>query len=79
MDTHVTQPSPSLFELPPRAIKTLEKIANQYGATPAAVLDALLHYATSIYERPGSWEASKAFDFHDYDIHHEQAFADRWW
>lgn len=64
--------------LPAEAIFLLKKMATAVGATPREYLEALLHYAGSIYMRPGSWEACIPFEFKNYDPRSDQAFADRW-
>lgn len=50
-------------------------IAEAHGVTQTQYLEALMHFAISQYERPGSWEA-QGFDPCAY--FGEQAFADRW-
>jgi len=57
----------------------LREMADAAGVTPREYLEALLHYAGSIHNRPGSWEANTPFAFHNYDRRHEDGwFADRW-
>ena len=61
------------------AAKLLTELAKRQGVPTAVYLEALLHYAGSIERRPGSWEASKPFEFASYDDRTENGrFADRW-
>ena len=53
----------------------LDEMANAAGATPRQYLEALLHYAGSCYNRPGSWEANCSFDYGNYT---DDGYADRW-
>lgn len=62
----------------PTAKAKLAEIAASHDTTPSKYLEALLHYAISQHERPGSWEAASAFDFYNYDDRNEGAFADKW-
>ena len=62
----------------PTAKAKLAEIAASHDTTPAKYLEALLHYAISQHERPGSWEAEGAFDFWQYDERNKHAYADKW-
>jgi hypothetical protein len=65
------------------AAMLLQEIALHHHLTPREYIEALLHYAGSIYHRPGSGEANKAFDINDYLAPEDpdnptRGFADRW-
>ncbi|MCK9985656.1 MAG: hypothetical protein AzoDbin1_02128 [Azoarcus sp.] len=55
----------------------LEVMAEEAGVTPRQYLEALLHYAGSIYNRPGSWEANTPFSIETYEPR-DGSYADRW-
>ena len=48
------------------AVRLLAEMAEAEGVTPRQYLEALLHYAGSVYHRPGSWEAQQ-FCYEHYD------------
>lgn len=61
------------------AAALLREIAAAHYVTPREYLEALLHYAGSIHNRAGSWEANTPFAFSAYDRRSDQGgFADRW-
>jgi hypothetical protein len=61
------------------AVDLLDEMAQAEGVSRRVYLHALLHYAGSCYNRPGSWEAAKPFDFGSYDDRTEDGrYADRW-
>lgn len=66
------------MKLSTEAKAILAALAKEKRCTEQAFVEALLHYATSISCRPGSWEASMVFDFEQYRDGNENAFADRW-
>ena len=53
----------------------LEAIAEYHGVTVREYMEALMHYAISTHERPGSWEAG-GFDISNY--RGPEGYADRW-
>jgi hypothetical protein len=57
-----------------KAVQLVRDIAERRGVSLPVFLEALMHYAISQDERPGSWEA-QGFDFANYG---EGGFADRW-
>lgn len=65
--------------LKPGAIALLDEMAAAEGVSRRVYLEALLHYAGSCYNRPGSWEADRPFRFAAYDDRTEEGRqADRW-
>jgi hypothetical protein len=62
------------------AKELLDAIAAREGITRKQLVHALVNYAASIYIRPGSWEASTAFDLGNYVQRSPDrpAFADQW-
>lgn len=62
-----------------KAYALLAEMAAAEAVTPRQYLEALLHYAGSCHQRPGSWEANAPFRFRSYDNRCEEGlFADRW-
>jgi hypothetical protein len=57
-----------------RGLDRIEQIAEHHGVTVREYLEALMHYAISTHERPGSWEA-QGFDFANY---RGDGYADKW-
>jgi hypothetical protein len=62
------------IRLSARGLDQLREIAQTKGTTPRAYLEALMHFAISQWERPGSWEA-QGFDYTNYA---DGGCADRW-
>jgi hypothetical protein len=60
-----------------RGVERVAAIAERHGVSTREYIEALLHYAISTDERPGSWEA-QGFSFSNYDRRGDGAFADRW-
>lgn len=58
-------------------VDKLAQIAAEHGVSLRVYLEALMHFAISQSERPGSWEA-QGFNFSNYDTRGDSAFADRW-
>lgn len=60
------------------AKEILTALAQEKRCSQQQFIEALLHYATSISCRPGSWEACKPFAFEDYRPGSDTSFADKW-
>src|SRR5262249_50383225 len=60
-----------------KAARLLWEIAETSGISPRGFLEALLHYAGSIYNRPGPRETNKPFELLSY-VGPDSGFADRW-
>lgn len=65
-----------------QGIDRLREVARVHGMTQRQYLEALMHYAISQYERPGSWEA-QGFDPQNYRPGFDETgfplgCADRW-
>ncbi len=56
-------------------LESIEAIAECHGVSAREYLEALMHYAISTHERPGSWEGAGAFDFDNY---RPDGYADKW-
>ena len=64
-----------------KAARLLQEIAEANGCSMREYLEALLHYAGSIHNRPGSWEAYGRFELRNYVVQpgdDTSGFADRW-
>jgi hypothetical protein len=64
-----------------KAARLLQEIAEANGCSMREYLEALLHYAGSIHNRPGSWEANTPFALRNYVQQPDDdmsGFADRW-
>ncbi len=57
------------------AMALLDDMRQSSGLSRREYLERLLHYAGSCYNRPGAWEADRAFRASNYD---EGSYADRW-
>lgn len=55
--------------------RQLECMAEDKGVTVRELFEALMHYAISQHERPGSWEANGPFDLANYG---PDGYADKW-
>ena len=62
----------------PEALEALSTMATEQSVSAEAFLHALLNYAYSRYQRPGSWESDIPFDFSHYDDRNPDTHADRW-
>jgi hypothetical protein len=58
-----------------KGLDKLRDVAEARGVSVREYLEALMHFAISQHERPGSWEA-ETFRFENYDQRGER-FADR--
>ncbi len=76
LETEIEPTATVILTVP--AGERLEDLSEFYGTTSQIFTEALLHYASSIQKRPGSWEANAPFSFDNYDPHNENAAADRW-
>lgn len=77
MDTPT--PAVSRVTISAKAGALLREMAAQHDVSATEFVEALLHYAGSIYNRPGSWEANTPFDFSRYDRRTDEGgYADRW-
>lgn len=68
---------PSRVTISGEAAQRLAEAADDWGMTPRALLEAMMHHGFSGIERPGSWEASTPFNPHSYGDG-ENCVADRW-
>jgi hypothetical protein len=72
-------PTTAVIELAIGGSDLLTQMAQSAGVSARCYLEALLHYAGSCYNRDGSWEACRQFDFATYDTRTDDGhFADRW-
>lgn len=69
-----SSPTTKAIRLSACGLDQLCEIAHTRGMTPRAYLEALVHFAISQWERPGSWEA-QGFDYTSYTA---DGCADRW-
>lgn len=57
-----------------RGLDRMGEVAAMHGISKRELMERLMHYAISTYERPGSWEA-EGFDVAHYG---PEGYADRW-